>query len=200
MHLTHNKNKGVVLLYAVLLVSIVLTISLSLMNITYKQIILTAVSKDSQVAHFVALSALDCAAFTNWKFRDQLSGDDISGNPFGVFSPDHTVLSPGTSLNFVCGSASGLISVTEVITAPDGPISPLGINATWIISSYKLSGPGLGGSCAKITVVKVQSGNFSDEWPGSGGDDDGEIFYTALGYNTTCDLSNPRLIERRVRM
>src|SRR3989344_9069711 len=80
-----NKKRGVVLLYAVLMVSIVLTISLSLLNITYKQIVLTAVSRESQVAHFTALSALDCAYFADRSFRDS-SGDDTLPNPFGRFT------------------------------------------------------------------------------------------------------------------
>ncbi|MBI4136235.1 MAG: hypothetical protein HY481_01655, partial [Candidatus Vogelbacteria bacterium] len=53
-----NNNRGVALLYAVLLVSVVLTISLSLLNITFKQIVLSAVSRDSQIAHFNAWSAV----------------------------------------------------------------------------------------------------------------------------------------------
>ena len=66
-----NKNGGVALLYAVLLVSIVLTISLSLLNITFKQIVLTAVSRDSQIAHFNAWSAVDCIRRTNRFFNKQ---------------------------------------------------------------------------------------------------------------------------------
>ncbi len=204
MHLIHNKNQGVVLLYAVLLVSIVLTISLSLLNITYKQIILTAVSKESQVANFVALSVLDCAKFTNTFYQDEL-GNDKTDNPFGVFiSPDNLDKPNGNPTSFDCGSGDGLINVT----AADAPGEPATLihtdadgtpsdGATGIISRYTLLGPGLGMSCGEIKVVKVESGNYSDEF-GSDGEDPGQTFYTALGYNT-CDLSSSRLVERRVR-
>ncbi|MFH1170174.1 MAG: hypothetical protein V1704_01275 [Candidatus Vogelbacteria bacterium] len=190
-----------VLLYAVLLVSIVLTISLSLMNITYKQIILTAVNKESQVAHFVALSVFDCAKFTNSVHQDEW-GDDELDNPFGVFTSPTVLIKPAGNLSsFDCGSINGLITATVATNPPGDPGDPVTLaptTAVGIISRYTLLGLGLGGSCGEITVVKVASGNYSDEFPDSTGDDVGKTFYTALGYNT-CDLTSSRLVERMAR-
>src|SRR3989344_2974774 len=102
-----NKKRGVVLLYAVLMVSIVLTISLSLLNITFKQIVLTAVSRESQVAHFNAWSAADCVNRTNRQFKDLANPpNDRSDNPFGWFDFITTGLlnpSPGAPSTFTCG-------------------------------------------------------------------------------------------------
>jgi hypothetical protein len=70
---------GFALLYAVLVVSIVLTISLSLFNITYKQILLSSVVRESQVAFYAADSALRCAVHQNNVF---IPGPE---NPFGYY-------------------------------------------------------------------------------------------------------------------
>ena len=195
-----NKKQGVVLLYAVLMVSIVLTISLSLMNITYKQIILTAVGRESQIAHFTALSALDCAYFTDRSFRDN-NGDDTSPNPFGkfTFSESGVTLDPptGNSPPFPCASGASLIDA-QMDLAP-GAVSSIGLSATGIASRYKMTGPGLIGSCAPIEVVKVLSGDFDDFGEGVSVNDVGKVMTTAYGYNT-CDVASPRRVERRVRV
>ena len=65
MSINYKKNirnhLGFVILYAVLLVSIILAISLSLFNITLKQLVLSLVARDSQVAFFAADNARNCA-------------------------------------------------------------------------------------------------------------------------------------------
>jgi len=209
MHIILNKNRGVVLLYAVLLVSIVLTISLSLMNITYKQIILTAVSKDSQVAHFIALSALDCVRSANKFFNDgEPDFEDSMSNPFGVFhffSPpllQQTTFSPNTpgETVYTCGNGSDTIKVK--IDTPSGIVTSVGDSAQGVESSYKITGLGLlVGLCADVTVAKIESGNYSDDYgpESSRGDDSRKTFYKAKGYNT-CDSSSSRLVERHARV
>lgn len=196
-----NKNQGVALLYAVLLVSIVLTISLSLLNITYKQIVLTAVSRESQVSHYNALSALDCVYFTDRFFRDGSSGDDTPPNPFGrfTFTESGVNLDPavGNSSTFSCPNVDGQINASEDL-AP-GDVSPIGISANGIISRYKMTGPGLiGSSCATVEVVKVRDGDYADFGEGDA-TDEGKVMTTAFGYNT-CDVTSSRRVERRARV
>ena len=153
----NNKNQGVALLYAVLLVSIVLTISLSLLNITYKQIVLTAVSRESQVAHFNAWSATDCIARTNRKFRNPGSVDDSLINPFGVFNfsddPDTLVPPTGASTTFTCGDAVG-DRIEATVISPPNTVQSIGVTATGILSRYKLTGSGLNEACAILGVAK----------------------------------------------
>lgn len=79
-----NKNQGIVLLYAVLMVSIVLTVSLSLLNITLKQIILSATNRDSKIAYYAADSALQCAMY--WDSFAEIAGSAVY--PFGSFDDD----------------------------------------------------------------------------------------------------------------
>lgn len=56
-----TKKSAFVILFAVILVSIVLTISLSLYNITFKQLVLSSVTKEAQLAFFVADAGRRCA-------------------------------------------------------------------------------------------------------------------------------------------
>jgi len=199
-----NKKRGVVLLYAVLMVSIVLTISLSLLNITYKQIVLTAVSRESQVAHFNTLSALDCIYFTDRSFKDS-SYNDTANNPFGQFGFSETGVTlnapVGNPASFSCGGVGvgQITATTDVGGAPGAPGGLPGTSATGILSRYKMSGPGLGGSCSTVTVVKVLSGDYKDFGEGSGIIDNGKVMTTSLGYNT-CDINSSRLVERRARV
>ncbi|MEK7585042.1 MAG: hypothetical protein AAB455_00800 [Patescibacteria group bacterium] len=191
-----NKKHGVVLLYAILLVSIVLTISLSLLNITYKQLILTAVSRESQVAHFTALSALDCAYFTDRFYKDN-TGNDTNVNPFGQVTITESGVSFGGTGNpdsaFSCGS--GQITKLAVVTAPNHVAG----SPDYVISRYNLTGAGLIGSCATVEVVKVVSGDYGDYGEGAGVSDAGKVISTAYGYNT-CSNNSSRLVERRARV
>lgn len=202
-----NCNQGVVLLYAVLMVSIILGVSLSLLNITYKQIILTAVSRESQIAHFNAWGAVDCINRANRAFNDFFSGDDAN-NPFGRFNPTDSTLSLPTppwsppQLIFTCGDGTPEEIEIRVDQPAHNNTGPAG--ADGVSSSYKLTGLGLLGGCALVEAVKVESGNY-DDFPGEvlGELDDFFFMITALGYNSSgpCDgTGNPRLVERRIRL
>jgi hypothetical protein len=77
-NLPANKERGVVILFAVLLVSVVLGISLGLLNISYRQIILSSVAQESTFAYFAADSAQSCALY--WDFHPELDK-----RPFGSY-------------------------------------------------------------------------------------------------------------------
>jgi len=193
-----HQNQGVVLLYAVLMVSIVLTISLSLLNITYKQIILTAVSRESQISHFNAWSAVDCVLSINRSFGIQGSLDEMDTNPFGYFTYNPSFnLSVGTDpvTNFICGSGDG-----QIYAVVDS--NPQSIE-NHVISSYKMTGLGLNNACAIVEIAKVSSGNY-DNYPGepANNDDDERVMISSLGYNGPQPCTggqNSRLVERRIR-
>lgn len=74
-----NTKSGFAILYAILMVSIVLTISLSLLNITFKQIIFSVTGRDSKIAFYAADSALQCATY--WDVYAVPNTD----SPFGYF-------------------------------------------------------------------------------------------------------------------
>ncbi len=95
-----KNNRGVAILFAVLLVSAVLAISLSLFNITYKQIILSQVALESKYATYAADSARDCAL--QWEsFRG--AGNP---NPFGYFDVVNNVFVPPNANSLSCSEVA----------------------------------------------------------------------------------------------
>ncbi len=79
--------KGFVILFAVLLVSITLSISLSLFNITFKQLVLSNVARDSQFAYFATDSALDCSRHWDVYPPAPLENETTTERPFGYLKP-----------------------------------------------------------------------------------------------------------------
>ena len=65
-----KQQKGFTLLYAVLVSSIVLSASLSIINIALKQHKLSALSRESQVAFYAANTGIDCALYWETHTRD----------------------------------------------------------------------------------------------------------------------------------
>ncbi len=63
----NNGEKGFALLFAVLTASILLSIGLSIFNISLKELQLSTASRDSQVAFYAADSARECALY--WDIR-----------------------------------------------------------------------------------------------------------------------------------
>jgi len=58
-----KKNKGYTLLFAVLVSSLVLSVGISILNISKKEYLLASSARESTVAFYAADSALECAAY-----------------------------------------------------------------------------------------------------------------------------------------
>src|SRR3989344_8858864 len=98
-----NQN-GVAILFAILLVSIVLTVGLTLFDITWRQLLLSSFGQESQFAFYAADSARNCI-----RHYDNL--EDLELRPFGYFGLVNGSLEyvPNNSnLPFDCGN--GIIS------------------------------------------------------------------------------------------
>lgn len=61
--LTHPQPRGFALLIAVILTSVVLALGMALLDVAYKQILLSSGAKNSQYAFYYADSALECALY-----------------------------------------------------------------------------------------------------------------------------------------
>jgi len=98
LRFTERRNKnttpklvsGFALLFAVITASVLLTIGLSIFNISLKELLLSTASRDSQVAFYAADSARECALY--WDIRQSAFptciGDDCdSDNYFSGNSP-----------------------------------------------------------------------------------------------------------------
>lgn len=66
MNYTTSHQKGYAILFAVIVISIILTISLGLSNIAYKQLIVSSVARDSELAFYESDTATDCALYADF--------------------------------------------------------------------------------------------------------------------------------------
>lgn len=82
-------NSGFAMLFTVLIISLILSISLGISNVTFKQTILSSLAKDSQVAFYQADSATECGVYYDTIDKFPL-GSDISSLPSQITCGDST--------------------------------------------------------------------------------------------------------------
>src|SRR3989344_2582509 len=85
---TLKVSAGFTILYAVLVATLLLSISMSIYNISYKQYILASSAVDSQVAVYAADAGLECALYWDGQSKDASTPPNV-GDVFG--SPDNSV-------------------------------------------------------------------------------------------------------------
>ncbi|MEK7228160.1 MAG: hypothetical protein AAB681_02285 [Patescibacteria group bacterium] len=73
---------GFAMLFTVLIVSLILSITLSISNITFKQTILSSLAKDSQIAFYQADTAIECGML-----YDTTLSFPVGTDPSSVVSP-----------------------------------------------------------------------------------------------------------------
>ncbi len=76
-----NIKNGFAMLFTVLIISLILSISLGISNITFKQTILSSLAKDSQIAFYQADTAVECGMYydTNNTFPLGTRPGDVAG-------------------------------------------------------------------------------------------------------------------------
>jgi hypothetical protein len=170
--MTHSlQPRGITLLIAVILSSVVLTIALSLLNITYKQLVLVSAAKNSQYAFYTADSAMECALY--WDQRklafeyagsayvtggaEQMDCADPGGTSRAITS------AAPSSLTTFQDTSSGTRTTKFFIPCPDG---------------------GTSGTAGFVTVIKANTGT---------------TFIYTTGYSS-CIITDDRRIERGLRV
>lgn len=76
-HFHHSQQRGFALIIAVILTSVVLALGMALLDVSYKQVLLSSSAKNSQYAFYNADSALECALY-----YDQQQGAFYFGTPY----------------------------------------------------------------------------------------------------------------------
>jgi Tfp pilus assembly protein PilX len=129
MNHSTNTKKGYTLLFAILLTSIILSVSISILNISQKEVILSSSSRDSQIALYAADSALECAQYFD---------------TIGKFS---------TSTPTVQSISCNGVAVHNVVYS----LSQSGNNRTWTsdtIGPFKIKDTPEDEPCASIQIIK----------------------------------------------
>jgi len=193
---------GFALLYAVLMVSIVLAVSLSLLNIAYRQSVLTAIARESLVAGSAAETGLACALYYN---ASSNSNDDTSGTdkePFGMYYQSDPTANwaflPGTVNTIKCRDAS---DTTDLIHSNGSGAPPWpGSSVNFYRSAFALKFSD--GSCAAVKVTKY----FGSSIPTLAVADQVDILVEGYSFSTgvnatsgECEIAGARIVERTLR-
>lgn len=178
-----QSKRGVVILFAVLLVSVVLTVSLGIFNITYRQLVLSSLASESEIAFAAADSARNCALY--WDSPER------TNHPFGYYKYDQetgwSIEPPSTSQSFQCAGEDLTIvcydpnhsHTDEDITVPGQCRFQIKMN---------VGSEGSRTACANVFVEKNQD------------TDDQRTTITVDGYNMACiptDIN--RAVQRRIQ-
>lgn len=131
-HEAKGFRSGFVILFAVVISSIILSITLGVANIALKEIKFSTSAKETNYSFFAADTGIECALFND--------------------KPPSAFPLPGLPTDIACASGTP----TFVSSDPGG--DPTGING----GTYTLFVVGLGNTnvnCAKVTVLKTKSGS-----------------------------------------
>ncbi len=141
---TQSTMRGVTLLVAVILSSVVLSVALALLDVAYKQQLLSSTSKQSQYAFYSADSAMECALYFDqqqnaFDFTAPLPSNNIVCNNLPITNYVSTVAAVGggslrtTTFNVTCTGSD--IRGTVTIIKSDGTAVCSGTRHTCIYST-----------------------------------------------------------------
>ncbi len=105
--------RGFTLLIAIVLSSVMLSLALALMDVTYKQVLLASTAKQSQFAFYSADSALECILYYDQRY------DAFGTNPNGISS----VSCNGRTINFTSTGSSPKTTTFVIPCAPPAVVS-----------------------------------------------------------------------------
>lgn len=174
--ITENKKAGFAMLFAVLVSSVLLSIGLSIFNLTIKELSLSSSGRESQFAFFAADTGAECALY--WDFK----GIDIFATSTDGRSPSPS--SPDCADTF--GQAPQVITNSNYVTTYTG--YPAGRASNYAVTQFNLTIPNSAGNyCAIVTVIKDSSSGLL------------RTTIDSRGYNT-CTASDPNRLERALKV
>ncbi|HRH55251.1 MAG TPA: hypothetical protein PK609_00060 [Candidatus Paceibacterota bacterium] len=120
--ITNVQHRGFTLLIAVVLTSVLLSVGLALLDIAYKQVVLSSTARQSQYAFYAADSAMECALYWDQKQNAFSYSSALSTITCGAVNiPVTTSVSGGTrTSSFDIPCADGGISATVTIYKTNG--------------------------------------------------------------------------------
>ncbi len=112
--MTHSPQRGFTLLIAVVLTSVLLSVGFALLDIAYKQTVLSSTARSSQGAFYAADSAMECALYWDQQHNAfsaasalgsiRCSGFDIAvtvDSPAGIRTSSFSIPCPGSGTQAV---------------------------------------------------------------------------------------------------
>ena len=133
MRSDNMKHKGFALLYALLVASLVLSVSMALTNVVLRQFTIESAARESQYAFYAADTAAECAFY--WDARWQ---DHQGGNPFMPIFSDSPFSSYTSYFNSLpAGVVIGPVYCNGVIVTINRPVA--GLTSTHATSTFVLN-------------------------------------------------------------
>lgn len=186
-----KNNKGYTLLFAVLVTSLVVSVAVSILNITRKESILAGVARESQAAIYAADAGIECAVYQqsqeNKPFQTPVWVDKFT---------NATVPSNESSPSFSCANMTlTAVGTGSLFTLPNNISAPV----REYVFNLNLSN-GNETSCANVRVsmgygydstsgpyeqMTVESRGYNAGWNASAGD---------------CSGASPKKAERAIRL
>lgn len=122
-----NPVRGFTLLIAVVLTSVLLAIGLALLDIAYKQIVLSSTAKQSQYAFYAADSALECALYADQKlnafYYNESADVDIECKGVDVVNYSESQSGGIRTTKFSIPCAGGGVSADVTVEKTDGSVA-----------------------------------------------------------------------------
>lgn len=189
----NKKQKGFVLLFAVLVSTLVLAVGISMISIALKQVVLSGSGRDSQYAFYVANTGAECATYWDLASSSVFTSATVPG-------PGVTCLDNGSGVGNPLASKwtlnSGLLAPTnppalggDVTLCPGNPLD----DPDWCFKAV-----GTTDTYAKFRIAYFDKPYCADVVVRKQWDSGGLVATTTVtsrGYNT-CDSTNSRRIER----
>jgi Tfp pilus assembly protein PilX len=183
MNILQKRNNGYTLLFAVLVTSIVLSVSISILSISRKEFVLSTSARESQFAFYAADSGLECASY------------------YDFMAPQFN--STTTAAVIQCGAMAATIDVTPT-TVTDGNSS-----TSTFAFSFPISSAVAGSACSNVSVKKAST-YIPSGGPGVPAKTTTDTVVVASGYNAgwnpsgspvaNCSFASPKKVERELKL
>ena len=207
--MNHKKTgeKGISIIYAMLVSSVVLAVGTAVASIAAREVTLSSFSRESQAAYFAADAGINCALWYDLKAPGLLLGAFSTSTADGQFveSPARTMSCNGQTFN-VGGTVSSDVSGTNYSITPQPSTFTLCFNDS---AGTTMGAPFQPSYSAVVTVSKAEVDdpvvNDSDAPPtgcgvvNGGCDNYIETMIESRGYNS-CDPTYVRRVERAIRV
>lgn len=167
-----NNKKGFTLLFAVLVSVLMLSVGASIVNLSVKQIILSGSSRESQYAFYAANTGIECVYY--WDLNPPAAGR--------VFATSSASVPLSSTDDITCIGRSIYDDYEENVVIQGLEVTDDG--GGFATSEFWLTFDEVGYPYCAYVIVKKNGG---------------ETQIHSYGYNT-CDLDNPRRIERGLRV
>lgn len=141
----NTSQQGFTLIISIFLATIVLTITLSMMQLLYKQLTLSTADRESQVAFFAADSGMECAYY--WDFRGDISGSSTGSIFSGTNSATVAGLAPS------CGGKN-IYTTTGPGTPAETAFDTSATTATEDITTFYMTGLAGTNACNYVIIKK----------------------------------------------